>query len=126
MLPYLESPTRSDGSLILNCVLRTIPDVRPSIAAWRLLSQSDVDSRRDVAVVNETLARKYFGAEDPIGQKIKFEVLDRFSRSESDEISLGTEWANANLNSLPAQWCQECGPPSRNCPEYHLPGVSRK
>jgi len=43
----------------------------------RLLSQSDVDSGRYVAVVNETLARKYFGAEDPIGQKIKFEVLDR-------------------------------------------------
>lgn len=43
----------------------------------RLLSQSDVDSRRYVAVVNETLARKYFGTEDPIGQKIKFEVLDR-------------------------------------------------
>jgi putative ABC transport system permease protein len=43
----------------------------------RLLSQNDVDSRRYVAVVNETLARKYFGAEDSIGQKIKFEVLDR-------------------------------------------------
>jgi putative ABC transport system permease protein len=43
----------------------------------RLLSPSDVDRRRYVAVVNETLARKYFGAEDPIGQKIKFEVLDR-------------------------------------------------
>jgi putative ABC transport system permease protein len=43
----------------------------------RLLSQSDVDLRRYVAVVNETLARKYFGGEDPIGRKIKFEVLDR-------------------------------------------------
>jgi len=43
----------------------------------RLLSHSDVDLRRYVAVVNETLARKYFGAEDPIGQKIKFETLDR-------------------------------------------------
>jgi putative ABC transport system permease protein len=43
----------------------------------RLLSQSDVDSGRYVAVVNETFALKYFGAEDPMGQKIKFEVLDR-------------------------------------------------
>jgi putative ABC transport system permease protein len=43
----------------------------------RLLSQTDVDSRRYVAVVNETLARKYFGGEDPIGRKIKFEILDR-------------------------------------------------
>jgi putative ABC transport system permease protein len=36
-----------------------------------------VDSGRYVAVVNETFALKYFGAEDPMGQKIKFEVLDR-------------------------------------------------
>ena len=43
----------------------------------RLLSQSDVDRRWYVAVINETLARNYFGAEDPIGQTIKFEVLDR-------------------------------------------------
>ena len=43
----------------------------------RLLSQNDVESRRYVAVVNQTLARKYFGFEDPVGQTIKFETLDR-------------------------------------------------
>jgi putative ABC transport system permease protein len=43
----------------------------------RLLLQADIDLARHVTVVNETLARQYFGKEDPIGQKIKFEVFDR-------------------------------------------------
>jgi putative ABC transport system permease protein len=43
----------------------------------RVLSESDVELARHVVVVNETLVRQYFGKEDPIGQKIKFEVFDR-------------------------------------------------
>jgi putative ABC transport system permease protein len=59
------------------CTEGYFPTLGLQLLHGRLLSQNDVDSRRYVAVVNETLARKYFGAEDPIGQKIKFEVLDR-------------------------------------------------
>ena len=43
----------------------------------RLLSETDVDSARQVAVINQTLARRFFGQEDPIGQKIKFNELDQ-------------------------------------------------
>ena len=43
----------------------------------RLLSEFDVDSPRQVAVVNQTLARRYFGQEDPTGQKIKFNAFDQ-------------------------------------------------
>jgi putative ABC transport system permease protein len=43
----------------------------------RLLSQDDVDSAQHVAVVNQTLARQYFPNQDPLGQRIKFEVFDR-------------------------------------------------
>ncbi|MGO9273508.1 MAG: ABC transporter permease [Terriglobia bacterium] len=42
----------------------------------RLLSETDVDSARQVAVINQTLARRFFGEGDPIGQKIKFNLLD--------------------------------------------------
>jgi putative ABC transport system permease protein len=42
----------------------------------RLLSEDDVDSARLVAVVNQTLARKFFKDEDPIGKTIKFNELD--------------------------------------------------
>jgi putative ABC transport system permease protein len=43
----------------------------------RLLSTSDVEAKHYVAVVNETLAHRYFDGQDPVGKKIKFEVLDR-------------------------------------------------
>ena len=47
------------------------------LLSGRLFSASDVDSGAHVAVVNQTLARQYFNNEDPIGQKIRFEVFDR-------------------------------------------------
>jgi len=43
----------------------------------RLLSAFDVDSARHVAVINATLARRFFGQEDPLGRKIKFNALDQ-------------------------------------------------
>jgi putative ABC transport system permease protein len=42
----------------------------------RLISETDVDSARMVAVINETFARKYLGTGDPLGQKVKFNDLD--------------------------------------------------
>lgn len=46
------------------------------LMSGRLLSQTDIDLTRRVAVVNQTLARNYFKNENPIGQKIKFNLLD--------------------------------------------------
>lgn len=43
----------------------------------RFLSKEDVASSRFVLVVNEAFARQYFPAQDPLGQKIKLEILDR-------------------------------------------------
>ena len=43
----------------------------------RLFSQDDLEAHRHVTVVNKELARKYFDGRNPIGRKIKFEVLDR-------------------------------------------------
>jgi putative ABC transport system permease protein len=42
----------------------------------RLLSEDDAESARRVAVVNETLVHSFFGERDPVGQEIKFKVLD--------------------------------------------------
>ena len=41
----------------------------------RGLSEMEVNEARRVAVVNQTLARKYFGQEDPIGREIKLVML---------------------------------------------------
>lgn len=45
----------------------------------RLLSRSDVELARHVTVINQTLARKYFGNEDPVGQKIKFTTFEEWA-----------------------------------------------
>ena len=50
----------------------------------RLLSASDVDSGRFVAVVSQTFARKYLGGQDPLGQKFKFNALDQIAQTPHD------------------------------------------
>jgi putative ABC transport system permease protein len=44
----------------------------------RMLSADDVSGVRKVAVVNETLVKKYFGSEDPIGRQVKLTMLETF------------------------------------------------
>ena len=43
----------------------------------RTLSEVEVNDARKVAVVNQTLVNKFFGAEDPIGQRIKINMLEK-------------------------------------------------
>jgi putative ABC transport system permease protein len=50
----------------------------------RLISETDVGSARHVAVVNEAFATTYFGSEDPLGQKIKFNVFDQLKGTPHD------------------------------------------
>ena len=42
----------------------------------RMLSSDDVLGARKVAVINETLVRRYFGPEDPLGQHVRLKVLE--------------------------------------------------
>jgi predicted permease len=42
----------------------------------RTLSEADVNDARKVAVVNQTLVKKFFGKEDPIGRQIKLTMLE--------------------------------------------------
>ncbi len=44
----------------------------------RMLSDTDVRAARRVAVINQTLATKYFGGEDPLGREIKLNMLEKF------------------------------------------------
>ena len=43
----------------------------------RFFSEDDVGAARFVMVVNQAFARQYFPAENPLGQKVKLEILDR-------------------------------------------------
>jgi len=71
----------------------------------RLLSQTDVDSARLVAVVNESLVRKYFPNEDPIGRKIKFNVFDRLPQTVHDAyfeiVGVIADYKNQGLQNSP-------------------------
>ena len=44
----------------------------------RMLSADDVNGARKVAVVNQTLVKRYFGGEDPIGRQVKLIMLETF------------------------------------------------
>jgi putative ABC transport system permease protein len=50
----------------------------------RLLDPADISAARQVIVVNETLARKYFEGADAIGRQIKFNDLDQYPQSPHD------------------------------------------
>ena len=54
------------------------------LRSGRLLSESDIESGRHVAVVNQTLAKQFFGSQDPIGKSIKFSLLDIADQSLKD------------------------------------------
>jgi len=55
------------------------------LLSGRLLTESDVDAARPVAVINDTFAKTYFKNEDPIGQKIKFNLFDELPQSTKDQ-----------------------------------------
>ena len=42
-----------------------------------MLSETEVNGARKVAVVNQTLVNKFFGNEDPIGRVIKINMLEK-------------------------------------------------
>jgi putative ABC transport system permease protein len=48
------------------------------LARGRTFTDAEVNSARKIAVVNQTLVTRYFGQEDPIGQRIKLSMLEKF------------------------------------------------
>jgi putative ABC transport system permease protein len=44
----------------------------------RPLSEVEVNDARKVAVVNQTLVKRFFGQEDPLGQRVKINMLETF------------------------------------------------
>jgi predicted permease len=51
--------------------------LRPRTLRGRTLSEVEVNDARKVAVVNQTLVTRFFGAEDPIGQRVKINLLEK-------------------------------------------------
>ena len=69
----------------------------------RLLSSSDISSARHVAVINQTLSKKYFPGEDPVGHQIKFNEFDQIPNTPHDVyfeiIGLVSDFKNFGLDN---------------------------
>ena len=53
------------------------PTLGTKVLRGRTLSEVEVNDGRKVAVINQTLVSRYFGAEDPIGKRIKINMLEK-------------------------------------------------
>jgi putative ABC transport system permease protein len=53
------------------------PTLQIQLKRGRLLSEVEINDARKVAVVNQMLANRYFGPENPIGQRIKINLLEK-------------------------------------------------
>jgi putative ABC transport system permease protein len=70
--------THSDkwNALFQLCSEGYFPTLGIRMMRGRLLSEADVNDARKVAVVNQTLVKKYLGKEDPVGRQIKLSLLE--------------------------------------------------
>jgi len=62
------------------------PTLRLKLLRGRILSAAEVDDARKVAAINQTLARKFFGKADPIGQRIEVKTLETWPDPMKDPI----------------------------------------
>jgi len=71
----------------------------------RTFSESDVESTRRLAVITQAFARQFFGQDDPIGRKIKLNVLDSLPETPHDAyfeiIGVVSDYRNAGVQSPP-------------------------
>jgi predicted permease len=74
----IPGKTHSDkwNAIFQLCSEGYFPTVGIRMLRGRTLSEADVNDGRKVAVVNQTLVKKYFGQEDPIGRQIKLTMLE--------------------------------------------------
>ena len=72
----------------------------------RLLTSGDIAAGRRVAVVNQTLAKKYFSGEDPLGRQLKFNALDEDPQTPHDAyfeiIGVVNDFKNIGLHEAVA------------------------
>lgn len=71
-------------SLFQLCSEDYLPILRIPLLEGRSFDDREVNDARQVAVINETFRRRYFGEENPIGQKIKLNELKDFPDAVKD------------------------------------------
>ena len=66
------------STAVLFCSERLVETVGLSLVKGRVFSGLDVEQSHHVALVNETLAKKYFGSDEPLGRTIRLARLATF------------------------------------------------
>lgn len=71
----------------------------------RLISETDIGSDRRVAVVNQAFVHAYFGNDDPLGRKVKFDAFDQVSGTPHNTyfevIGVVSDFKNRGLQESP-------------------------
>jgi putative ABC transport system permease protein len=120
MSSQLEIPgiaTAPDSmTLIQFCSERLLETVGVPLVRGRQLSATDVEQAHRVAVVNETMVRRYFGSEEPLGRTIR---LPRLANSPAS-ISEPTFHIIGIVRDVANQ-----GPRDRPMPQVFLPFTLR-
>ena len=84
-----EAQPKARNTTLILCSEGYFETLERHLLGGRLLSRSDVDSARRVAVVNQTFAREHFNHRNPTGQEIRFtdfETLPDWPREPYFEI----------------------------------------
>jgi predicted permease len=71
-------------TLVLFCTERVLETMGIPLRKGRTLSAVDVEQGRQVAVVNETLVKRYFGSDDPLGHVVRLAGLAALPRPVAD------------------------------------------
>ena len=79
-----KTHTETWNTLFDTCSEGYFRTLKIALLRGRLLSSSDVDAGRFVAVVNQAFVRSYFTNDDPIGKKFKFNVFDQIEQTPHD------------------------------------------
>jgi putative ABC transport system permease protein len=73
-------------AIVQVCSAGYFPTLQIRIARGRALSEAEVEGARPVAVVNQALAAKFFGTDDPIGRLVHIKELDTPGKPGSFEV----------------------------------------
>ena len=74
----------SERAGIDGCSESLLETLEMRLMSGRWLSKSDMDSRQLVAVINQTMATHFFGAENPLGRQIEVKALDDHAQPPRD------------------------------------------
>ena len=80
-----------------------LPALKAALVRGRFFTEDDDGTKPGVAVINESLARKFFPGEDPVGQKI---ANDEGGRDTEWEIVGGRGRADAEGQSQDGDGCE--------------------